>query len=354
MNGSVIFLLTRPMRGATAQDQVKSNMFCISTHTPHAGRDAHGMRNALAVVRFLLTRPMRGATLPSLNEYTRACHFYSHASYEARPGRYAVSPDALDFYSHASYEARPDGEDEAAIVDDFYSHASYEARLLLYSCFPSSLKFLLTRLLRGATEPTKTKPFFQMISTHTPLTRRDLVHVPPPKNKFISTHTPLTRRDAASRFPDTLKIDFYSHASYEARPAAGPTISAAGNFYSHASYEARRHGANGSRRTGRFLLTRLLRGATYEQFRNPQNMLISTHTPLTRRDAELPADQISDRNFYSHASYEARHAFAFIGKSTFSFLLTRLLRGATFATIVQIQSGVISTHTPLTRRDVVM
>ena len=36
---SCIFLLTRPMRGATAQDQVKSNMFCISTHTPHAGRD---------------------------------------------------------------------------------------------------------------------------------------------------------------------------------------------------------------------------------------------------------------------------------------------------------------------------
>ena len=80
----LIFLLTRPMRGATWKRSTGCRSRCISTHTPHAGRDhrshrghrkmrhfySHApcgarpdsRRNWKQHWRFLLTRPMRGAT----------------------------------------------------------------------------------------------------------------------------------------------------------------------------------------------------------------------------------------------------------------------------------------------------
>ena len=101
-----LFLLTRPMRGATVR---KCGIVCnekISTHTPHAGRDAclhsssvsrpisthtphagrdgfHRLRNCSAAT-FLLTRPMRGATSSLQHSGTPSCNFYSHAPCGAR------------------------------------------------------------------------------------------------------------------------------------------------------------------------------------------------------------------------------------------------------------------------------
>ena len=57
-----IFLLTRPMRGATVELDTDNSDMLISTHTPHAGRDSGKRHLGRADFGFLLTRPMRGAT----------------------------------------------------------------------------------------------------------------------------------------------------------------------------------------------------------------------------------------------------------------------------------------------------
>ncbi len=125
-------------------------------------------------------------------------------------------------------------------------------------------KFLLTRLLRGATE-----------------TNRNIDSV-----KFISTHTPLARRDGVIWRTSEAILNFYSHASCEAR----------------------------------LLMTSRSTIAFY----------ISTHTPLARRDGELQIEDMGGQHFYSHASCEARHWKTWICAEWSEFLLTRLLRGATW------------------------
>ena len=104
--------------------------------------------------------------------------------------------------------------------------------------------------------------------------------------------------------------------------------SPAGHFYSHASCEARPYppffeiyfmpflltrllrGATSIARSAlgkiKFLLTRLLRGATSPLTQNYHPIIISTHTPLARRDKNDPETALSGGNFYSHASCEAR------------------------------------------------
>ena len=56
-------------------------------------------------------------------------------------------------------------------------------------------------------------------------------------------------------------------------------------------------------------------------------------------------------NFYSHASCEARRFSYKDGVYSESFLLTRLLRGATTYVFKEPMKEDISTHTPLARRD---
>ena len=212
----------------------------------------------------------------------------------------------------------------------FYSHASCEARLEYYAGFNAKTAFLLTRLLRGATWSTDETESLYDISTHTPLARRDDLRVLSPK----------------------LALDFYSHASCEARHLRKISINALNaflltrllrgatsdperlkekltDFYSHASCEARRQVAHRIDELMQFLLTRLLRGATKCFLNTFQCCRISTHTPLARRDfRKLPF-----RSFYR------------------LFLLTRLLRGATPSQAQGLSCREISTHTPLARRD---
>ena len=125
------------------------------------------------------------------------------------------------------------------IFHNFYSHASCEARLPLRSCslparsflltrllrgatftcstYPSDRPFLLTRLLRGATSPTKRNGMptsfllTRLLRGATTGTYGTIMKM------WISTHTPLARRDDYKEFYEWFGIDFYSHASCEAR-----------------------------------------------------------------------------------------------------------------------------------------
>ena len=124
------------------------------------------------------------------------------------------------------------------------------------------LSFLLTRPMRGATIPCLYLIFFESISTHTPLARRDVVSI--------------CREYGVS--------DFYSHASCEARPAFHAP------FYS----------------VSPFLLTRLLRGATGTP---PSTAAVLSnfysHASCEARPSVTLMPHVVE-NFYSHASCEAR------------------------------------------------
>ena len=100
----------------------------------------------------------------------------------------------------------------------------------------------------------------------------------------ISTPAPHTRRDIFTPQCVPRCRDFYSRASYEARPAR--------NWRRHQFLQ--------------FLLTRLIRGATISRRMIPWKMRISTHAPHTRRDFPLRHLETSLQYFYSRASYEAR------------------------------------------------
>ena len=146
-------------------------------------------------------------------------------------------------------------------------------------------------------------------------------------------------------------MDFYSHASCEARHQFPGCASADSDFYSHAPCGARQeprnhqrsaihfysHAPCGARRkqseTGsghrKFLLTRPMRGATNPIFKDWAVYDISTHTPHAGRD-KISSRSITDEiNFYSHAPCGARHRTPPLPQSTNEFLLTRPMRGAT-------------------------
>ena len=79
--------------------------------------------------------------------------------------------------------------------------------------------------------------------------------------------------------------------------------------------------------------------------------MISTHTPLAGRDSFHIIAYARNGNFYSHASCGARRIEMILDNLTIAFLLTRLLRGATFTTVGHVFLFFISTHTPLAGRD---
>ena len=147
-----------------------------------------------------------------------------------------------------------------------------------------------------------------MVSTHTPLARRDLLYF------FIfaslsavSTHTPLARRDCV-----------------------GP--------------------GDGADERG-FLLTRLLRGATVNVHSFIPSLSVSTHTPLARRD-HRDESAPAGRSVSTHTPLARRDCIITAKKETWNtFLLTRLLRGATISGRAVSAAFIVSTHTPLARRD---
>ena len=161
------FLLTRLLRGVTATNTDARSFIVISTHTPLTRRDVPGGQAVPGAWRFLLTRLLRGVTSGSA--------FLYQAS--------------LDFYSHASYEA-------------WHRNGCPNCRMFL---------FLLTRLLRGVTLPFYSQQGFLSISTHTPLTRRDVGRRSVAIQGEISTHTPLTRRDLALLLTTLVFLQISTH-----------------------------------------------------------------------------------------------------------------------------------------------
>ena len=161
--------------------------------------------------------------------------------------------------------------------------------MILFLHLSKCKRFLLTRLMRGATLKLCVSGNSYIISTHTPLTKRDdfKLHIAVPCQ--VSTHTPHARRD------------FHGIVIY---------------FFGSV-----------------FLLTHLLRGATSTALSRSGFALISTHTPLARRDSAQTAVFCIWEGFYSHASCEARHNRSRCEQLFELFLLTRLMRGATLCAL---------------------
>ena len=79
-----------------------------------------------------------------------------------------------------------------------------------------------------------------------------------------------------------------------------------------------------------FLLTHLMRGAThYHQTLTAQIRPISTHAPHARCDQINKTDRTIEKNFYSRTSCEVRPYRIYVSCRQISFLLTHLMRGAT-------------------------
>ena len=146
-----IFLLTRPLRGATYTAKNHQRFVRISTHTPLAGRDK--VRSLIFLIFVISTHtPLAGRDALT----GRQCH------------------SVQDFYSHAPCGARLP---QPSIYDLFFSFLltrPLRGATLPNSRFALPVLFLLTRPLRGATIATQKSAWLQVISTHTPLAGRDV------------------------------------------------------------------------------------------------------------------------------------------------------------------------------------
>ena len=100
---------------------------------------------------------------------------------------------------------------------------------------------------------------------------------------IISTHTPLARRDIYSSCAALAKYLFLL-----TRLSRGVTVN-----------------EGGVDEKKLFLLTRLSRGVTVSSDFRRNSIQISTHTPLARRDFIAEQNKRSGKHFYSHASREA-------------------------------------------------
>ena len=144
------FLLTRLLRGVTSGRGRSFKSGKISTHTPLARRDL---------------KKLYDQHLPKISTHTplarrdAAQHFVAHLV--------AIS-------THTPLARR----DLLRVAHDNHFHISTHTPLARrdFSSFCSStaaIPFLLTRLLRGVTQPQPLSKLAGQISTHTPLARRD-------------------------------------------------------------------------------------------------------------------------------------------------------------------------------------
>ena len=143
--------------------------------------------------------------------------------------------------------------------------------------------FLLTCLLRGMTKLLFNYHSFDLVSTHMPLARHDMIERQTLNELFVSTHMPLARHD----IPE-YNIYRYEHQFLLTCLLRGMTSSAADQL-----------------RTDQFLLTCLLRGMTPNGNSFRRNSGVSTHMPLARHDDDSIIYTNDALSFYSHASCEA-------------------------------------------------
>ena len=167
----------------------------------------------------------------------------------------AMNVNIVELISTHAPHARRDGQPLRlyTAAGNFYSRASCEARRFWSVGLRSTISFLLTRLMRGATlQHLMTLEGLGMISTHAPHARRDehwrelngentiSTHAPHEvQPSSISTHAPHARRDLAYSLWFTRASHFYSRASCEARHGMLVPDPCFKHFYSRASCEAR-------------------------------------------------------------------------------------------------------------------
>ena len=208
------------------------------------------------------------------------------------------------------------------------THTPLARRDLFSSHYPlSSLKFLLTRLLRGVTNLFVAFHDEFVISTHTPLARRDSDLTRRISGESISTHTPLARRDKDAGFScETFVISTHTPLARRDCPDSAANVhpylflltrllrgvtAAVFLLLCFRKFLLTRLLRGVTRRLSpcfhplSFLLTRLLRGVTCWLLRCGRIQIISTHTPLARRDRPHIILKFLRKNFYSHASCEA-------------------------------------------------
>ena len=149
---TIIFLLTRPLRGATSVNVTMPQTREISTHTPLAGRDRRAARNVWNVHEFLLTRPLRGATTNCIPLYI----FGIISTHTPLAGRDHCSRASKKCCKRISTHTPLAGRD---------NNSERIGRRII--------QFLLTRPLRGATNMDCMEALRNIISTHTPLAGRD-------------------------------------------------------------------------------------------------------------------------------------------------------------------------------------
>ncbi len=298
------------MRGATMYPAaVAVALLCISTHTPHAGRDVGDYENGDRCTDFYSHAPC-GARLDSLERLVNGVNISTHTPHAGRDKIWPPPTAAGPISTHTPHAGRDIAQTfHQQIETDFYSHAPCGARQfeqILQKCILTisthtphagrdsdlseltiqQITFLLTRPMRGATA--------SVVQFASPFE--------------ISTHTPHAGCDclAGSSSVDD-HIDFYSHAPCGARPySILPDPAQQANFYSHAPCGARPQRSAGSSSVGHFY----------------------SHAPCGARPSPSCCRK-HGLNFYSHAPCGARHHQKRTGEKIRRFLLTRPMRGAT-------------------------
>ena len=237
---------------------------CVSTHAPLARRDKF-TRNEIMASNISTHAPLARRDDFDVVDSTCQTNFYSRASCEARLLLQFGGACNHDFYSRASCEARRNYRGGNERRFNFYSRASCEARQILSNSMHKMPTFLLTRLLRGATIFLNVGFHVCFISTHAPLARRDVTSnsIIRQDNRFlltrllrgatrmafqiqkmyeISTHAPLARRDFIAELRGAGVTEISTHAPLARR-----------DFRQRVIIVSKMP----------FLLTRLLRGATW-------------------------------------------------------------------------------------------
>ena len=102
---NITFLLTRLMRGVTFTQKDYIVRFVISTHTPHARRDAPSSVAGTLRCVFLLTRLMRGVTTLVKN-ITQQEKISTHTPHARRDGSAARPPPTVCISTHTPHARR--------------------------------------------------------------------------------------------------------------------------------------------------------------------------------------------------------------------------------------------------------
>ena len=256
----------------------------ISTHTPHAGRDKKGL---LQTGETIISTHTPHAGRDKSSEYDEFVVMIStHTPHAGRDTPALPRLTALVISTHTPHAGRDDRTETGnKVAANFNSHAPCGARRGWRQRQRGKQKFQLTRPMRGATRPSVSPSrcsTFQLTRPMRGATERGdrEIGVFP-----ISTHTPHAGRDSSMAVAGTMNIDFNSHAPCGARLGVGADV-----YW---------------------------------------DKDISTHTPHAGRDCRRPSPLAQAPNFNSHAPCGARLQRARRPLESLTFQLTRPMRGAT-------------------------